>query len=299
MSVAAGLTTSQVVNWTTNVRKRNLKATVEKGKKPHHFLDFLFLANDRDKKAAQNSEVNKAPHQKSDTKRKHTTMAMRKKSTVARNPRKKSIMTHESPYNDPVNAQLSSATRYPTSLNPITPVTLMLQHAQQGNINRSFQAPMKSCFVPQFQPGAYNSIRQITPPYFGQELNTPVYSTDVELDITPISLHENHIDEIAMDIDTRKDNENELLRKITDEGLLSTPPRDEYDDDTIWDVAFASDVSMIDVFKEANTSESLSCAVSMDEKDDSTTTDISVTEAEMMSLLINDGDDFDMLKLEI
>lgn len=43
------LTYSQVVNWTTNVRKRNLKATVEKGKKPHHFLDFLFLADDRDK----------------------------------------------------------------------------------------------------------------------------------------------------------------------------------------------------------------------------------------------------------
>ncbi len=42
------LSHSQVVNWTTNVRKRNLKATVEQGKKPHHFLDFLFLAQDRD-----------------------------------------------------------------------------------------------------------------------------------------------------------------------------------------------------------------------------------------------------------
>lgn len=31
------------------MRKRNLKATVEKGKKPHHFLDFLFLADYRDK----------------------------------------------------------------------------------------------------------------------------------------------------------------------------------------------------------------------------------------------------------
>ena len=32
------------------MRKRNLKATVEGGKKPHHFLDFLFLAEHRDKK---------------------------------------------------------------------------------------------------------------------------------------------------------------------------------------------------------------------------------------------------------
>lgn len=31
------------------MRKRNLKATVEGGKKPHHFLDFLFLAENRDK----------------------------------------------------------------------------------------------------------------------------------------------------------------------------------------------------------------------------------------------------------
>jgi hypothetical protein len=38
-----GLSQSQVINWTTNVRKRNRKATCEHGKKPHHFLDFLFL----------------------------------------------------------------------------------------------------------------------------------------------------------------------------------------------------------------------------------------------------------------
>lgn len=46
-----GLSHSQVVNWTTNVRKRNRKATCEGGKKPHHFIDFLFLAHDREIKA--------------------------------------------------------------------------------------------------------------------------------------------------------------------------------------------------------------------------------------------------------
>ena len=50
MAAKTNLTYAQVVNWTTNVRKRNLKATVEGGKKPHHFLDFLFLVQNREKK---------------------------------------------------------------------------------------------------------------------------------------------------------------------------------------------------------------------------------------------------------
>jgi Homeobox KN domain len=51
LTVRTGLSNSQVVNWTTNVRKRNRKATCEEGKKPHHFIDFLFLAHDREIKA--------------------------------------------------------------------------------------------------------------------------------------------------------------------------------------------------------------------------------------------------------
>lgn len=50
LCTATNLSYSQVVNWTTNVRKRNLKATVEGGKKPHHFLDFVFLAHDRERR---------------------------------------------------------------------------------------------------------------------------------------------------------------------------------------------------------------------------------------------------------
>lgn len=50
LSQQTGLTSSQIINWTTNVRKRNRKATCEGSKKPHHFIDFLFLVNDRETK---------------------------------------------------------------------------------------------------------------------------------------------------------------------------------------------------------------------------------------------------------
>lgn len=60
-----GLDQSQIVNWTTNVRKRNMKATCEGLKKPHHFIDFLFLAQARDnqrRKTQQNHSDNLSMH---------------------------------------------------------------------------------------------------------------------------------------------------------------------------------------------------------------------------------------------
>jgi hypothetical protein len=58
-----GLTQTQVVNWTTNVRKRNRKATCQRGKKPHHFIDFLFLKQDREKRQHDEIEHSPAAHE--------------------------------------------------------------------------------------------------------------------------------------------------------------------------------------------------------------------------------------------
>lgn len=58
LTTLTGLTHAQVVNWTTNVRKRNRKATLN-GKKPHHFIDFVFMAQEREEQKArsQNGQV--------------------------------------------------------------------------------------------------------------------------------------------------------------------------------------------------------------------------------------------------
>ena len=55
------LSYSQIINWTTNVRKRNRKATCEDGKKPHHFIDFLFLADKRESDAERISAFSNVP----------------------------------------------------------------------------------------------------------------------------------------------------------------------------------------------------------------------------------------------
>lgn len=50
-----GLNHNQVCNWITNVRKRNIKATIE-GKKPHHYIDFLALITNREKLQKQQQQ---------------------------------------------------------------------------------------------------------------------------------------------------------------------------------------------------------------------------------------------------
>jgi Homeobox KN domain len=49
LKIHTGLNGQQITNWTTNVRKRNVKATTKNGKKPHHFIDFLFLSYQHDR----------------------------------------------------------------------------------------------------------------------------------------------------------------------------------------------------------------------------------------------------------
>ena len=81
LSEMTGLSHSQVINWTTNVRKRNRKATLS-GKKPHHFIDFVFLAQDRDDKQKKNSNDKEAKKPKEEKKEQAPTKPPPRKKTT-------------------------------------------------------------------------------------------------------------------------------------------------------------------------------------------------------------------------
>ncbi len=311
--MAAGLTKSQVVNWTTNVRKRNLKATVEKGKKPHHFLDFLFLANDRDEKGGTNTQIQqskvssssrvikKAPPRKK--KGKKATPKRQSKFQKASN----SSSTNSKNDHDPIVLQNATIFGHLNdTLNPVTPISSCLHHFSPSTVTTaSFHAPMQGSFVPHFHPGAYTATRHFAPPRFDFQPNpfnvrSGTQDTELEfadIDLSPIPLCDIHKVNVPLtaDIGAKEDIDQEVMKLFTQEELVSTPPRHE-EDDMLWDLELETDVNMKDVFGCSNT-ESISCIISMDESDHNRNKHISLTDADMVTLLNGDDGELDMLNM--
>jgi hypothetical protein len=120
LSEETGLTGPQVVNWMTNVRKRSRKATLD-GKKPHHFIDFVFLAQVRDESKGSSKPTPSFPQ--TPTRRK--TLRVQRTATVS---------PKDSPHPRPIQSSaFSTPTRpaeasthaspgyYPTPYIPYTP----------------------------------------------------------------------------------------------------------------------------------------------------------------------------------
>lgn len=75
------------------MRKRNLKATVEKGKKPHHFLDFLFLADHKERVIGNAVAPVPAAAKITRNKRNSSRKSASRKQPVSRKPAKASTST--------------------------------------------------------------------------------------------------------------------------------------------------------------------------------------------------------------
>lgn len=311
MSKAAGLTKSQVVNWTTNVRKRNLKATVEKGKKPHHFLDFLFLANDRDEKGGmQQSRVSSSLRamKKAPPRKKKGKKATPKRQSKIQKASNSSSTTVKNDHNPIVLQNATMFGHLNETLNPVTPISTCLHQFSPSTVTTSsFHAPMQGSFVPHFHPGAYTATRHFAPPRFDFQQN-PFFDVQsgtqdtqldcADIDLSPIPLCDiNKINvPLTADIGAKEDIDQEVMKLFTQEELVSTPPRHEEEDDMLWGLELETDVNMKDVFGCSNT-ESISCIISMDESDHNRNKHISLTDADMVTLLNGDDVELDMLNM--
>ena len=208
LATATELTYSQIVNWTTNVRKRNLKATVEKGKKPHHFLDFLFLADSRDKNESQG-------------------LLNRKKRSKqrARSSNRKRTSSFKLPTNNNYSGSYEAQTpslNTPTSMQTLTD-TKSMNDPQFPTFHLSMSGS-----TPSIHPGVM--IPKVTPPRMHPISTLPKLDSSYEFpcpELPPSSiafvgwppLGDPIMDDKAM------------ICEITKDGLVSTPKRRGSEDD--------------------------------------------------------------------
>lgn len=221
------------MNWTTNVRKRNLKATVEKGKKPHHFLDFLFLADNREKRNGVRLNVVRRgrPRNKISNRRK-----ARNVSSSNAHATHEILTMNNSIDSDCTISAVSSGMQglvMGTSNVLDTPKTDIVSVGPSNPINfDGVSSPM-----PRFYPGF--TLPKVTPPrgfYRSSEQrasnNSSLYMMIPMTDLPPVTesldwskTEARVVDDVAM------------LQEITKEGLVTTPQRRCSDDDITlsWD----------------------------------------------------------------
>ena len=195
------------------MRKRNLKATVEKGKKPHHFIDFLFLADSRDKKnTSDENHSSSTPERIKNDKVKSRTSANKRSGGK------------QLPGTRKYGGANAKKLENPTTGHPNmkTPEMAIDSHLSSVNWNVS------SGSLPPLDPG--NFLPTVTPPRMHPYSNLP--SHEVYQDLPPVSdvLPSRQPEQVIITEDTR------MLREITKDGLVATPPRRSSDGDSSIDL---------------------------------------------------------------
>ena len=250
------LSYSQVVNWTTNVRKRNLKATVEKGKKPHHFLDFLFLADHRDKQ--HNTDVILSfTKSKSTSKRKKKGKVPQVKNEESPPPRRKnpSRSATKSHY------VLPTAKSYDSEHTALTASTVAdtdsfsspergMKKEEERNESSPTSVALPPLPVPKSRGKTILTSNKMHPNYYeypyypGKVLPSMSQSPQFLASMFPVfgyTTADQNL-QISMSTEATKEsktsqksassmNDENMLTEITKNGLVATPPRRESNDD--------------------------------------------------------------------
>jgi len=244
-----------VVNWTTNVRKRNLKATVEKGKKPHHFLDFLFLADNRFKIV-----VAPAPGSAGKVRSKSRNALAKKGSAIRKPPRAHHKLAPTKSYDSEQSVASAS-----TALSTMTVKASNLKSAFNFHFDPfnmgAFETPRGvggeqpniepvpfnyfATQIPPFHPAM--AAPRVTPPRYYPFL--PIYpGLEAGMEPPHPQIPTNHNWSTLLEVHSDDD---ALLYNVTKNGLVTTPTRRASEDDLTIDLDDTQLMAQLsDVFKE-------------------------------------------------
>jgi hypothetical protein len=232
------------------VRKRNLKATVEKGKKPHHFLDFLFLADNRDLgTAAPLAPTRKTKSRKSVAKH---------GSAIGKRSRRPKSFTSKKSYDSEqsvsttmsaITAKASNATsEFDFHLKPFHAGVLETPKGvrEESRINpMSLNFNSFTGFIPPFHSGLM--MPKVTPPRYCP--NPPIYPC-YEARFGPSYPRLPYYHQ-RLEFERNQLDDNALLHHVTQNGLVNTPKRRGSEDDITIDLDDSQlMVQLSDVFKE-------------------------------------------------
>jgi len=273
-----------VVNWTTNVRKRNLKATVEKGKKPHHFLDFLFLADNRFKLTIAPAPVSSGKG------RSKSRNELAKKGSAIRKPvrahhklastksydSEQSIASASTALSTMTVKASNAKSAFPFPFDPFNVGAFETPRGGGGEQPKIEPVPFNyfATQIPPFHPGL--AAPRVTPPrYYPFPLIYPSLEAGMCMEPPHPEIPTNHhwptLQEASFDDDA-------LLYNVTKNGLVTTPTRRASEDDLSIDLDDSQLLAQLsDVFKEREYDDIMDVEANNDIDDASlSTTDLDV-----------------------